>query len=237
VTAAGAGVARRLGAALLWLCAAAAGANDRPFLAASSAAAEEDDDAVWSVEGTYQRLGAVRSQSLAAEYAFDPVNSLQIELARSRDRASQATDLATGVEYKHLFNHIARDGYGWGVIVGLEFARPQAAGWTADAWSLVLPCSLQIGAAQGLLHASVGIIEPRDEPRRWTAALAYEHEVARRTRLFAEVARDADAHLVHGGVRYWALREKLALDLSVQRSWVDGTRRNGFVVGIGFYDL
>jgi len=230
-------VARRLCTALLWLCGAAASANDRPFLAAASAAAEEDDDAVWSVEGTYQRSGTVRSQSLAVEYAFDPVNSLQIEFARSRDRALQSTDLATGIEYKHLFNHIARDGYGWGVIVGLEFARPQAAAWTADAWSVVLPWTLQIGAAQGLLHANLGIVKLRDEQRRWTAALAYEHEVARRTTLFAEAARDGESRLVHGGLRYWVRREKLALDLSLQRSWADGSRRNGFVVGIGFYDL
>jgi hypothetical protein len=212
-------------------------AGDRPFLATASAAAEEDNDAVWAVESAFQRLAAVRSLGVAIEYAIDPTNALQVEFSRTHDREAGATELGMGLEYKHLFNRIARDGYGYGMVAALDFARPQSAGWQGVQWSLTLPLSVQLGEPSTLLHLNLGVSKPRAARREWTASAAFEHEIAKRTVLFAEVARQGDGTLMHGGVRYWVRKERFALDLSLQRLRGDVGTSPGVIVGFGWYDL
>jgi hypothetical protein len=67
--------------------------------------------------------------------------------------------------------------------------------------------------------------------------MALEGEVWKRTRLFGEVAHDGSTTFVHGGVRYWVKRERLAIDFSLQRERSDGATRNGAIIGLGWYDL
>jgi hypothetical protein len=42
---------------------------------------------------------------------------------------------------------------------------------------------------------------------------------------------------VHGGVRYWIKRERLAVDVAWQRLRSDEARGSGLVLGIAWYDL
>jgi hypothetical protein len=216
--------------------AAAAVAADRPYLVTNSAAAEEDEEQVWSVENWFRRAGTARSLTVAPEYAFDPVNSLQVEFRRTLDRVGE-NGHEVEVEYKHLFNRIARDGWGIGVVTTLDYERPQGGPWQRSGASLSLPFSLQFAEGAGLLHLNLGIAKPRGARREGTGAIAAEREVLRRTTLFAEAARDADGHLLHAGVRYWIRRERLAVDLAWQRLRSDGTRGSGLVLGIAWYDL
>jgi hypothetical protein len=73
------------GAATLLLLVAALGgaapsaASDRPFLITWRAVAEEDDDEVWEVEAVADAGRSWRSVSVEAEYAFDPLRSVQVE--------------------------------------------------------------------------------------------------------------------------------------------------------------
>ena len=124
-----------LGLALLSLLSLPAHAADRPYIVANSGAAEEDEEQVWSVENWYRQAGPQRSLTVAPEYAFDPVNSLQVEFRRVVDH-----DIGNGheieVEYKHLFNRIARDGYGWGVVATLDMERPNGGPWQRAGVSL-----------------------------------------------------------------------------------------------------
>jgi len=110
-------------AAALCLACAASLANDRPYLVIASAAAEEDDDNVWAVESWATQLGGLHSLSVAPEYAFNPTTSLQLELGAIRRRDSDESASFAELEFKHLFNHIARDGYGWGVVASLGRSR------------------------------------------------------------------------------------------------------------------
>jgi hypothetical protein len=214
-----------------------AAANDRPYLSTNSAAAEEDDDGVWSVESWISRLGPVRALNVAPEYAFDPTTSLQLELGRARNRDAGESASFAELEFKHLFNHIARDGYGWGVVVSLGSAKESGASWKRDEWGVKLPFSLALWEGEGLLHLNAGMTKPRDDKRQWGASIALEREVFKRTSAFAEVAREGDATLLHAGVRHWIKREKLAIDFSLQRVRGDSVRDNGAVIGIGWYDL
>ncbi len=215
----------------------AALAADRPFLATASAAAEEDDDKVWSLESSLMRRGALRSLSLAPEYAFEPTLSVQLELTSSRDRDARESEQEVELEFKYLFNHIARDGYGVGMVAALGWDKAGGAGWRRGNASLNLPFTWALADIGAALHVNGGVEKARGERRAWTRSAAIEGEVARRTTLFAEFARNGGERLANAGVRYWFQREKLAFDLSWQRARSADGRASGLVIGLGFYDL
>jgi len=221
----------------LGLVGAQALAGDRPYLSTHSAAAEEDDDAVWSVESWSQRVGAVRMLSLAPEYAFDPTTSLQLELSSSRDRGADQTTQSAEIEFKHLFNHIERDGYGWGLVASQSLDKAPGGGWRRGGVTLKLPFTLSLWERDGALHLNAGLAK---EPGTRSANLlsaAIEYRLTRRSTLFAETAREGSSTLLHGGVRWWLKKEKFALDLSWQRVRAPGESDRGVVFGLGWYDL
>ncbi len=219
------------------LGAAPAMAGDRPYLATHTAVAEEDDDAVWSVESWAQRLGSVRTLSLAPEYAFNPTTSLQFEFSTSRDGSAAETAQASEIEFKHLFNHIARDGYGWGLAASLSLDRAQGGAWRRGAAMIKLPFTLELFERDGALHLNAGLAKEPDARRETLLSAAIEYQVARRTTLFAEAAREGDSTLLHAGVRWWLKKERFAVDLAWQRQRVPGSSDSGVVVGLGWYDL
>lgn len=227
----------RILAALPLLCAAAcAWPADRPYIVANSAAAEDDEEQVWSVENWVRQAGTQRSLTVAPEYAFDPQNSLQVELRRVVDRDS-GNGHEIEVEYKRLFNRISRDGYGWGVVATLDLERAQGGPWQRAGVSLSLPLTMQFNEGATVVHLNAGVAKPREHQRVWTGVIAAEHEIWRRTWLFAEAARDREGRLLHGGVRHWIKRERLAVDLAWQRVRSEELRGSGVVLGIAWYDL
>lgn len=228
---------RALAACLAVLVAVPAVAGDRPFLATSGAAAEEDDDAVWSIESWFQRTGRAHGLSVAPEYAFDPTTSLQFEFSRTRDRITGEAVREAEVEFKHLFNHIARDGYGWGVVLALGFERAAGSGWRRGALGVKLPFTLSLWEGDGALHLNAGMIKSADTRREGLWSAAIERVVARRTTLFAEAAHEGGNTLWHSGVRWWVRKEKFAIDFGALRLRTAGSRETGVVLGLGWYDL
>lgn len=223
-------------ATLLALGLPAAHAGDRPFSALTTAAAEEDDDQVWSVDATIERLGAVRALGTQAEYAFNPTNSVQFGYGNARERGTGLKAQAVEIEYKHLFNHIARDGWGWGVSLAHTFVKGPGEGWQGGNWDLVLPFSLRTGDTT-FLHANLGWSKSKGASSERLLAVGGETEIFRRVTLFGELAREGDATLLNVGVRHWLRKERWALDVSLQRAREDGTRSSGFVIGMSWYDL
>ena len=212
---------------------AAVQANDRPYLLTSNAAAEEDDDQVWSVETWWQRVGDQRVLSIAPEYAFNPTTSVQLELSRSSGDKSNGLE----VELKHLFNHIARDGWGWGLHLSLGMASVGGTAWRAESVALKLPYTLQLRDGDALLHLNAGVSKQREERREWVASAAFEHRLPWRCTAFVELGREDRKTLWHAGVRHWIRRDRLALDFSVQQLRGDGEKASGVVVGLAWYDL
>ena len=222
------------------LCAAFAGparAADRPFLVTNSAAAEEDEEQVWAVETWYRHTHGQRSFTIAPEYSFDPVNSVQMEMRRVLDRdAGNGHELE--FEFKHLFTRIARDGIGAGVVLTLDTARRDGHGpLERSASSLFLPLTVPVGEGAGLLHFNAGLTWPHAASMRPVGAIAGEFEVWRRTQWFGEWARDSDGALLLTGLRHWIRRERLAVDLAWQREQGEGRVGRGLVLGIAWYDL
>ena len=210
-------------------------AADRPYLTLSSAAAEEDDDQVGSLQTVVRADRLVRSQAVSAEYAFDPLRSVQLEF--TRQRASGQTRLQAELEYKQLFNHIARDGWAWGLSVSLGADRGPGQAWHGGSWGAVLPLSLQLGEAVATAHLNLGLVRERLERRQALAAVGIEGLVARRTLLFAEASGLGQERLLHAGLRYWIRRDRLALDVSVTRRRADGEWVRGWLLGLAWYDL
>lgn len=213
-------------------------AADRPYLYANTADAEEDEEQVWAVENWFRRVGGERSLTLAPEYSFDPRNSVQMEFRRVV-RRHQAGSHEVEVEFKHLFNSFARDGWGWGVVATVDLERPQGGSLQRRAVTLFLPVTLSLGEspADGLLHLNPAIAKPSGERRRFTGAVAAEREVWHRTTLFGELARDDEGRFAQVGLRHWLKREKLAIDFAWQRVRGDEARGSGVVLGIAWYDL
>lgn len=227
---------------LLALClaglATVAQAADRPYLFANSAAAEEDEEQVWSVENWFRQAGRQKSLTVAPEYAFDPDTSLQVEMRRVLDRdAGNGHEIE--IEAKRLFNRISHDDWGWGIVAAIDLERPKGGPWERAALSLSVPLTVHFGegGSDGTLHVNAGIAKPREARRVFTGVIAAEREVWKRTSLFAELAREADGRLLHGGVRHWIKRERLAVDLAWQRVRSDELRGSGVVLGIAWYDL
>lgn len=212
-------------------------AGDRPYVALVTAAAEEDDDQVWSIDTTFDRLGPIRTLGVQAEYAFNPTTSLQIGYGTARERGTGARAQAVELEFKHLFNHIARDGWGWGLSIQHTAVKAPDEGWRGGNWDLVLPFSLRVGDGGALLHANVGWSKARGESGERFVAIGGETEIFRRVVLFGELAREGASTLANVGIRHWVRKDRLAFDVSLQRQRGDGSRDSGLVVGLSWYDL
>ena len=211
-------------------------ANDRPFQVARTAVLE-DDEYVWSFESWAQRLGTVRGLSVEPEYTFGGGFSIQAELTRYLDRHDSETGHEAEVEFKQIFNNIARDGWGWGLSASLAAERTRASGGTVPSISILLPVSIALGDSGGFLHLDAGIAKARDARRVWTGAIGLERELLKRTVFFAEAAREGEATFLQLGARHWVKRDKLAIDFSLQQRRADGERASGFIIGLGWYDL
>ena len=227
---------RRLGHA--WLVAIAltmamalptAHAADRPFLSTTTAVAEEDDDNVWSVEAWLVAGRAGSRQVLAAEYAFNPTTSIQLETGRVRLGPGEHATV-TELELRHLFNHIARDGWGWGVTLAAERSSAGQHGV-----SIGMPLSLKLDAVDGFVHVNAGVAKEAGERRIGFGAIGYEQAMGRGLRAFAELARADNTTTAHAGIRHWIKRDRIAFDVGVLK--IRGESGAALVLGFGFYDL
>jgi hypothetical protein len=63
---------------------------------------------------------------------------MQLELGGVRSRDGGESVVVAELEFKHLFNHIARDGYGWSLALALGTARESGASWKRDEWESAL---------------------------------------------------------------------------------------------------
>ena len=229
-------------ALLVWTCA-ATWANDRPFQIARTAVME-DDEQVWSFESWVERRGKLLGLSVEPEYTFSGGNSVQVQFTRNLvrnpdrnpDRPGELTGHELEIEFKHIFNHMGRDG--WGVAVSGALGAERSSGdGTVRTLSLKLPLSVNLGEGYATLHLNPGLAKASDTRRTWTRAVAIESEVFKRTTAFAELAQQGDLRFGQVGARHWLRRDKLAIDLAWQLQRKPDGQTHSVVIGLGWYDL
>lgn len=233
----------------VWACAAlaalaccnTASANDRPFLITSGAVIEDDNEGTWGLESWWQRVGPLRALTVAPEYNFNPFDSLQLLYTRLNDRNTRESNSNLEVEFKHVFNDIARDGHGWGLHLSLDTASPPGAGWRTERLAArvlyTLALSSPFSAGDAMLHLNAGIGKSRDQRHEWIGSAVFEHRLPWRTHAFVEVGREDRTSLLHTGLRHWVKRDRYAVDVGVQQLRGDGRRDSGVVIGFGWYDF
>ena len=222
-------------AALVILAGTTAQANDRPFQIARTAVME-DDEQVWSFESWAERRGSLRGLSIEPEYIFSGGSSVQFQLSRFLDRTGDQTGHEAEIELKHIFNHIARDGFGVAVSAALGAERTTEGG-TVRTLGLKLPISITLGEGLPTLHLNPGLSKSSAARLAWTRAVAIDHEVYRRTTAFAELAREGSLRFAQLGVRHWLRKDRLAVDLAWQQQRSNEGRSPGLILGLGWYDL
>ena len=221
---------RALALGFAGLVSGAAHAGDRPYLATTTATSEPDDDNVWAMDTVVQRLGGLNNALINAEYAFDPLTTVQLSAARSREQQGLS------VEFKRLFNNYAREDWGWGLSIELGASKAEGLRWRGGDVAVTLPLSWKVSNAI-VLHASVGLEKERGQERERVLATAAEWAFTRQGTLFAELARVGEATQAQLGLRWWLKREKLAVDIAAVRSRADGSTERGFVLGLTLQDL
>ncbi len=227
----------------------AAHAGDRPYLVLGSAALE-DDAAAWSLGGRWLRSGAANALQLGLEYGFTRATSLELEWSAERPGGGERSEREAELELKHVFNDIARDGFGLGLSMSLGLDRARAEGGDDDAGATAGPRRARRGALvqllgsmplsqaqEGQAHANLGWQRRPFGGGQGFVALGLERPLQGRTWGFGEVVYQPGQHLLHAGIRHWLRRDRLALDVSVQRQQGEGGWRNGVVIGVVAYDL
>jgi hypothetical protein len=220
----------------------AAHASDRPYLAATSAVADEDDYNVVALESWIEASRRLREFSFEPEYNFDPYNAVRLELGVARDRRFDPAvrSKAAEIEFKHLFTDLARSGFGTGVIVGVDWderSDGQEDGGVGRGIGAAALATLRPTPAT-LVHLNLGAVKEAGVNARARWAVAIEHEVVRRTTLFAEAGAVAGTQrLIHGGVRHWVKRERFAIDLTVGRRRGDPADSSFITIGIALQDI
>ncbi len=222
---------------MLALGAPPAQADDRPFVQTSHAAAEDDDEGNWSLETWWLTVGSRRVLNVAPEYAFSPYTTLQFRSFVARDRLLGERAVGVETEFKHLFNHLGRDGFGWGVHLSLTVAREGHAAFQVQALAAKWIGTLNLLGGDAKMHLNGGLNKARDERREWIGSLALEHKLPWRSTAFFELGREDRETLLHAGVRHWIKRDKLAVDFSALQQRLREGRVHGLVLGLAWYDL
>jgi hypothetical protein len=223
-------------------------ATDRPYLVLRTAAMEDDEQS-WMLGARWIRTGADNALQSGLEYGFTRATSMELEWAVERAGGGGHGHEAE-LEFKHLFNDIARDGWGAGLsmMAGLTRERAESRAGEDDedgagtrrarrGLMVQLPLSVSLWEEQGLAHVNLGWQRRPFAGGQYFFAAGLERRLVGRTWGFTEAVYQPGQHLLHAGIRHWLRRDRLALDFSVQRQQADGYWRNGVVIGIVAYDL
>jgi hypothetical protein len=215
-------------------------ANDRPFLDTSTAIVEDDDERTFEFSTWLVKLKQERKLQASLEYNFNPTLSAEVELGWSKNKILESRERSVEIGLRKVWIDPAREGWGLGTNLSLGWARADDQGWKTQSLRAVVAYSLPMLDKQVWLHANVGVERELDERKTYgVASLALKGQVRKDVILFTEYARRPEKEsLVQGGVRWWAKKEKLALDFSVGKLRPQDEESRRFItVGVSFYDL
>jgi hypothetical protein len=186
------------------------------------------------------KLKQERALQAALEYNFSPTLSAEVELGWSKNKLLDSRERSLELGVRKAWIDPARQGWGLGGNLSLGWARHDEAGWKAQSLRVVATYSLPMLENQIWLHANAGLerdLEERSTHGVWS--MGVQGRVRKDITLFAEYAHQANKDaLVNGGVRWWAKKDKVALDFSIGRIRPKDDESQKYInLGLSFYDL
>jgi hypothetical protein len=215
-------------------------AADRPFLSVDTAMVEDDDERTFEFSTWLVKLKQERAVQAALEYNLNPTLSAELELGWSKNKLLDSTERSLELGVRNVWIDPARQGWGLGSNLSVGWVRRDDMGWKAQSLRALATYSLPMLENQIWLHANAGLerdLEERSTQGVWS--MGVQGRVRKDITLFAEYARQANKDsLVDGGVRWWAKKEKVALDFSIGRVRPRDDEGQKFItLGLSFYDL
>ena len=207
---------------------------DAPFESTTTALVEADGRRAWSVSMSAGRLGSSRESWLDLDHSFDAATNVTLGAGSSRDAGGR--ELAASLSLTHRLRRSDRDGWGWGLSLGVDAIRAPGEGWARDAVFVVVPASIELLGDRLALTGNLGAVKPADSRRRWLRGVAVEATLSRRVSTFAEVVRVGAERALDVGLRWWLRPDALALDAAVRRQREDGPAASGWRVGVAYSD-
>jgi hypothetical protein len=215
-------------------------AADRPFLDLDTAMVEDDDERSFEFSSWVVNHQQERGLQAALEYNFNPTLSAELELGWAKNKDDGSRERSAEIGLRKVWLDPAREGFGLGTNISVGWARPDDAGWKYESLRAVMTYSLPLLEKQVWLHANAGVERTQEDGlthRLWAAGV--QASIRKDVTLFSEYAQRANKDAaINGGARWWAKKDKIALDLSVGRVRPqDADSRNFMSLGISFYDL
>ena len=233
---------RVLAALALAAACSAALAVERPFVLSDTALQEEDDERVFELDTWLEKGRGQTALNAELQYNFVPDFSVEFgwgrQLARTGDAREAETELETGL--RKVLRDPARHGLGVAFVLEVEAARKvvdgEREGWRYAATNAAVPLSWQWGPVW--THLTLGLQHARHEGTRPLAALALQGRVTRPLEWFAEWGAVRERMgVAQAGVRWWLVRERVALDLAVARQREGSERAETIMLGLSLKDL
>jgi hypothetical protein len=220
--------------------AATVSAADRPFLETDTSMVEDDDERTFEFSSWLVQLKQERAIQTALEYNFNPTLSAEVELGWAKNKEDGSRERSAELGLRKVWIDPARAGWGLGSNVNLGWSRTNEHGWKYGSLRAVMTYSLPLLENQIWLHANAGVLREQDERKTngiWS--LAAQARLRKDITLFTEYAHQVQKNkLVQGGLRWWAKKDRLALDFAVGKQKPRDADRQNFVnIGVSFYDL
>jgi hypothetical protein len=225
---------------LLLATAPAVSAADRPFLETDTAIVEDDDERTFEFSTWLVKLKQARALQTSLEYNFNPTLSAEVELGWSKNKEDGSRERSMELGLRKVWIDPARQGWGLGSNINLGWSRTDDHGWKYESLRAVMNYSLPLLENQIWLHANAGVLREQDERKTYGIwSLGAQARLRKDITLFTEYAHQVQKNkLVQGGLRWWAKKDKLALDFAVGKQKPQAADRQNFInIGLSFYDL
>lgn len=226
--------------AALQLASPSAVAADRPFLEIDTAMVEDDDERTFEFSSWVVNLKQERTVQASLGYNFNPTLSAEVELGWAKNKEDGNRERSVDLGIRKVWLDPAREGWGLGTNVSLGWTRADELGWKYQSVRAVMTYSVPLWEKDVWLHANGGFERAQDDGvNRGIWALGAQAKIRKDVVLFSEYARHANADaFINGGMRWWAKKEKVALDFSVGRlKSKEEPGQNVLNFGLSFYDL
>lgn len=216
-------------------------ADELPFLRLDTALVEDDDERNFEFAARLSQTRAERRLDAGVEYNFSPWLAAELQLGWTKERGEPGRERELELGLRHVLVDHHREDWGLALRLSLGWEKSAPGPWAFEGPAAVAAFVWPLAEQRVNLHANLGVSRRQSAGNtRGVWGLGADMPVARSLLLFGELGgRAGEDRLVHGGLRWWLRRDKLAFDASLSRTreLATGEARRGVHFGLSFYDL